>query len=561
MLHFPPWKVAIVASVLILGIFLALPNLFADTTLGKAPLAPTDSSSAAQLQYEQDVAAAEASNWPGFIPNSKVNLGLDLRGGVYLLIELAEEDVVGNRLQSFATEAVSVFNNRPRIGRQPATVTNELVQFDLLDASQMEEALSRLQRLNQPIATSTGVSGGRLFRIDDVSDTTIQVRLVPGQVAALVEDAQRKSMEVVRRRVDPDGVAEISIQPSQTSRLILEAPGEPDPERIKGILSQAGNMTFNLINENRSDLESAIAGRVKRGHKLLTEKDTGIQYLVVDTPIVSGSDISSASLGYDESNSPQVNFTLGPRGAKRFGDATANNPGRLFAIVLDDNIVSAPRINDPIYTGSVRITGRFTVEEAEDLAAIIEAGELPAKLRFINERTVGPSLGEASIQAGTAASLIGLALVAVFMIVAYGLLGGFAVASLVFNIVLILGALSGLGATLTLPGIAGIVLTIGMAVDANVLVFERIREEKRNGRSPMTAVQAGYERALSTILDANITTFIAAAILYMLGSGPVKGFAVTLAVGIVTSVFTAFVVTRWFTVIWLKTARPKTLAV
>ncbi|MEO1028849.1 MAG: protein translocase subunit SecD [Pseudomonadota bacterium] len=561
MLHFPPWKVAIVASILFLGCLLALPNLFADTTLGKTPLTPINATAQEMQEYNAKVAAAEASNWPGFIPSSKVNLGLDLRGGVYLLIELAREDVVGNRLENFATEATTAFNTRPVVARELPIINKEFVRFNLLDDSQMDLALDRLRDLNQPIASATGGVGGRLFRIEQSGSSGIEVRLVPGQVSALVKDAQIKSMEVVRRRVDPDGVAEISIQPSQDSRLILEAPGEPDPERIKSILSQAGNMTFNLINENPSDMESARAGRVPRGHKLLREKDTGFEYLVIDTPIVRGSDIASASLGYDESNRPQVNFSLGPRGAKRFGDATLNNPGRLFAIVLDGTIMSAPRINDPIYGGNVRITGTFTVEEAEDLAAIIEAGELPAKLRFINERTVGPTLGEASIQAGTAASLIGLALVAIFMIIAYGLLGGFAVASLVFNIVLILGALSGLGATLTLPGIAGIVLTIGMAVDANVLVFERIREEKRNGRSPMTAVQAGYERALSTILDANITTFIAAAILYMLGSGPVKGFAVTLAVGIVTSVFTAFVVTRWFTVIWLKAAKPKTLAV
>lgn len=278
--------------------------------------------------------------------------------------------------------------------------------------------------------------------------------------------------------------------------------------------------------------------------------------------MVTGSDIATANQGRDpDDNSPAVDFRLSGSGAERFGRTTANNRGEVFAIVLDGTVMSAPRINEPIWGGNVQITGQFSVQEAQDLAAIIEAGELPAKLNFIEERTVGPGLGADSIRAGTRASLIGLALVGVFMIIAYGVIGGFAVGSLLANIILILGALSGLGATLTLPGIAGIVLTIGMAVDANVIVFERIREEQRSGRSPATAIIAGYERALATILDANITTFIAAAILYMLGSGPVKGFAVTLAIGIVTSVFTAFVVTRWFTSMWLKTFKPRRLAI
>ncbi|MEL7231686.1 MAG: protein translocase subunit SecD, partial [Pseudomonadota bacterium] len=244
-----------------------------------------------------------------------------------------------------------------------------------------------------------------------------------------------------------------------------------------------------------------------------------------------------------------------------FYDLTATNRGRLFSIVLDGVNMSAPRINDPIPGGSVIITGRYTVEEAEDLAAIIAAGELAAKPQFIEERTVGPQLGKESIQAGSRASIIGIILVGIFMMLAYGLIGGFAVGSLVANIILIVGALSGLGATLTLPGIAGIILTIGMAVDANVIVFERIREEQRNGRSPATAIQAGYERAFSAILDANVTTFIAASILYLVGAGPVKGFAVTLAIGILTSVFTAFVVTRWFSSIYLRTMRPRRLAI
>ena len=295
---------------------------------------------------------------------------------------------------------------------------------------------------------------------------------------------------------------------------------------------------------------------MKPGYRLLSGPETG-PLLVRNIPEVTGADIATASQGYDDGNRPQINFCLNGNGASKFFQTTRNNSGKLFAIVLDDTIMSAPRINEPIPGGSVRITGDFSIEEAQDLAAIIEAGEMPAKVQFLDQRTVSATLGQDSIRAGVRASLIGLALVAAFMVLAYGLMGFFAVGSLAANIILIIGALSGLGATLTLPGIAGIILTIGMAVDANVLVFERIREEQRAGRSPLTAVQAGYERALSTILDANITTFIAASILYLLGSGPVKGFAVTLAIGIITSVFTAFVLTRWFTVSWLKGFKPK----
>ncbi|MEL6692588.1 MAG: protein translocase subunit SecD [Pseudomonadota bacterium] len=284
------------------------------------------------------------------------------------------------------------------------------------------------------------------------------------------------------------------------------------------------------------------------------------QILINRIPELTGADIATANRCFDEANFPAVCFRLNSTAATKFYNLTRNNVGRNFAIVLDSVSMSSPTIRTPIPGGNVIIEGRFTIEEAEDLAAIIEAGELPAKLNFLDERTVGPTLGAESIAAGSRASLIGLALVGVFMVLAYGLIGGFAVGSLLSNIVLIIGALSGFGATLTLPGIAGIILTIGMAVDANVIVFERIREEQSNGRSPATAIQAGYERALSAILDANITTFIAASILYLVGSGPVKGFAVTLAIGILTSVFTAFVVTRWFTVLYLRTMRPKRLA-
>lgn len=567
MLQFPAWKVILISATLLVGTLMALPNLFSDSFLGVEPLRP-DTPTAEQLaDYNEAKAAADASWWPGFLPSSKVNLGLDLRGGVYLLMEIDRDDVIANRLNIMLSDINDVLSGRgvgERIYGVGEVNEDELV-FTLnrnrMDETTLEKALDRIEDLNTPV---DGVYGGaRTYEISQRGDHQIVIRLTDAAKSAFVKNAQRDTLTTVRMRIDPDGVRDINPVPQGEDRVILEVPGEPDPSRIKGLLSQAGNLTFSMVDDTPSTIRDTLAtGRAPAGWRLLQDAETGEEMLVSNIAVVNGEDVATASQGFDpDDNSPAVNFRLTGVGQKRFSDVTQNNYGKRFAIVLDERVMSAPRINEPIYGGQVQITGSFTMQEAIDLAAIIAAGELPAKLNFEDERTVGPQLGADSIRAGTRASIIGLVLVALFMIVTYGRLGFFAVLSLVANIVLILGALSGLGATLTLPGIAGIILTIGMAVDANVLVFERIREEKKAGRSPITSVQAGYERALSTILDANITTFIAAAVLYMLGSGPVKGFAVTLAIGIVTSVFTAFVVTRWITATWLRWARPKTLAI
>lgn len=558
MLNFPGWKVALIAIVLLWGGLLALPNAFSDGFLGIKPVDTGASDAVSIAEYEAQLSEAEASWWPGFLPTGKLNLGLDLQGGVYLLTEIAPEEVASNRLETLQADIVQALNRSPLIERPQPEQQGTRLPITLNNPEDMDEALRRLRRINPTIGA---VGGQKILTIERQGDRLIEIRISDDAMAALAADAQDKMIEIIRRRLDPDGVSEIAITPQGDTRIVIEAPGEADPRRIKDILSQAGRMTFNMANTDPSAIRAAEAARPRPGWELLQDQK-GLPILVNRTPVVTGSDIATANQGYDpDDNSPAVDFRLSGTGAERFGRTTANNRGEVFAIVLDGTVMSAPRINEPIWGGNVQITGQFTIQEAQDLAAIIEAGELPAKLNFIEERTVGPGLGADSIEAGTNASLIGLALVGIFMIIAYGLIGGFAVGSLLANIILILGALSGLGATLTLPGIAGIVLTIGMAVDANVIVFERIREEQRSGRSPATAIVAGYERALATILDANITTFIAAAILYMLGSGPVKGFAVTLAIGIVTSVFTAFVVTRWFTAMWLKTCKPRRLAI
>lgn len=530
MLQFPPWKIGLIAIVLLWGIIMALPNV------------------------------ANMSGAPGWMPKKGVNLGLDLQGGVYLMMEIEPDEVVANRLTVLARDVSSALGGTPseRIRHLAEVKGRELeVKLTRPDADgnfRTQEALKRLQKLNGPVG---GVIGGaQLYEMRITGSDTITIT-VPGTAEeSLVKDALAKTMTIVRRRVDPDGVSEIALTPQGNNRIILEAPGEPDPQRLKDLLNRDGRMTFNLVEDSPSEIQAAERGVVKPGYHLLSGPETG-PLLVSNIPELTGSDIANAAQGYDERNNPDINFRLNGAGARKFYETTRANVNKRFAIVLDDVIMSAPNIHEPIPGGNVRITGNFTQQEAIDLAAIIEAGEMPAKLQFLDQRTVSPTLGQDSINAGYSAALIGLAAVAVFMVLVYGTLGFFAVLSLACNIVLIFAGLSGINATLTLPGIAGIILTIGMAVDANVLVFERIREEQKEGRSPWTATQAGYERALSTIMDANITTLIAAFILYVLGSGPVRGFAVTLGIGIVSSVFTAYVVTRMITVGWMKLMKPK----
>lgn len=535
MLQFPPWKVLLVFAVLVWGVVMALPNV------------------------------VNMSGAPGFMPKNTVNLGLDLQGGVYLEMEIPPAQVIGNRLEVFARDVRSAFSRtaeREPIYFQPElrgrTMVIRLSRPDADGNFPIEDALRRLDRINSPI--EGGLAGGKTFDISRAGADSLLVSVPSASEAAMMADALTKTMTIVRRRVDPDGVAEISLTPSGSNRIVLEAPGEPDPQRLRDLLSRDGRMTFNLVESSPSDIAAAQAGILKPGFRLLTGPQSG-PLLVREIPEIVGSDIASASQGNDDANRPQINFRLNANGARKFYETTRNNSGKLFAIVLDDVIMSSPRINEPIPGGNVRITGDFTITEAQDLAAIIAAGEMPAKVQFLDQRVVSSTLGEDSIKSGIRAAMVSLILVGVCMILAYGLMGMFAVVSLIVNIVLLFACLSMLGATLTLPGIAGIVLTIGMAVDANVLVFERIREEQRNGRSIWTSIQAGYERAMVTIMDANITSLFSALVLYMLGTGPVRGFAVTLAIGIVCSVFTSIILTRMMTVFWVRAFKTKRFAI
>jgi preprotein translocase subunit SecD len=422
----------------------------------------------------------------------------------------------------------------------------------------MPRALEVVQGLARPVVSIFGVGSNDLTVASEGQD--IVVRLSDEEKRATDDRTIRQSLEIVRRRVDEVGTREPTIQRQGEDRVLIQVPGIGSAAELKALIGTTARLTFHPV-VSQGVSETPPPGGGDRDLVLPSMDEPDLWYVLEPTPVVTGEELTDAQPAFDQNGRPAVNFRFNPAGGRKFGDYTAENIGNPFAIVLDDEVISAPVIQDHIAGGSGIITGRFTVEESTQLAVLLRAGALPAELIFLEERTVGPELGRDSVEAGRTAALIGMAAVAVFIVASYGLFGVFAVLALSVNVGLIFGVLSLIGATLTLPGIAGIVLTIGMAVDANVLVFERIREELRTSRGPARAIELGYEKALSAIVDANITTFLTATILYMLGSGPVRGFAVTLGIGILTSVFTAFFVTRLIVITWFAWKRPRTIEI
>jgi preprotein translocase subunit SecD len=524
MVYFSKWKVILVLGVVAFGLIFAVPNLFSEKF------------------------AAAVPEW---LPHKQVNLGLDLQGGSHLLLEVDVKSVLRERLTS-AVESVRSVLRGERIRYTGLGLRGDAVSVTIREAANVENArqLILAERQNMELV----VAGNQItlrFGEDEVNE----------QRRATVE----QSIEIVRRRIDETGTREPTIQQQGDDRILLQLPGVDDPERVKRLLGRTAKMTFHLL-DNSGSVEEALRGRVPPGAMLLPAQKSGrsqggrSHYLVRRRVAVGGDRLVDSQPSFDsQTNEPVVNFRFDTLGAKKFGDITARNVGRPFAVVLDKEVITAPVIREPILGGSGQISGNFTVQQATELALLLRAGALPAPLTILEERTVGPGLGADSIAAGKIASIVGMVLVVLFMAVSYGLFGLFADVALIANMILILGALSILQATLTLPGIAGIVLTIGMAVDANVLVFERIREEVRSGRTPISAIDAGYSRAITTIIDANLTTLIASTILFFFGSGPVKGFAVTLTIGIITSLFTAIMLTRLLVVVWLRRTRPTEL--
>jgi len=540
MLYFARWKVTLILLVLLAGLLYALPNALPE---------------------------GARQSLPGFLPDKTINLGLDLQGGSHLLFEVDLDVVRAERLEVLADDVKAALREDPLIPHR-VSVQGEVVEARIIGDGNMEAAQDRLRELvrQRPIG-GIQVPGQRSdpqIEMTQASDASFELFYTPAEIEKLGRDTVDQSIEVVRKRIDEFGTTEPAIQRQGQDRILVQAPGVDDPERLKELIGQTAKMTFHLVySDNPSDIAAAQEGRVPPG-AILAESDNPAEpsILVRRRPLLTGEQLKNASQDFHpESGQPIVNFSFNLSGAKIFGDVTTDNVGRRFAILLDNEVITAPTIQSPITGGSGYIEGNFTIESAQDLATLLNAGALPAPLTVVEERTVGAELGADSVRAGEIAAIVGFIAVIVFIVAAYGLFGVFANLSLFANVILIAGVLSALQATLTLPGIAGIILTIGMAVDANVLIFERIREESRAGRSPVNAVEAGYSRALGTILDANITTLIAAVLLFQFGSGPVRGFAVTLGIGILTSVFTAFVVSRFIASLWLRTARPKALPI
>jgi preprotein translocase subunit SecD len=525
MLRFPSWKIALILGVCLVGLVLSLPNLF-----------PRE-----QMQ-----------RLPDWLPHEQINLGLDLQGGSHLLLEVDVRAVVEERLETLVDDIRSIL--RPeRIGYRGLGVRGDAATLTLTDPASAGQAVALLDDLNpNPLSREIEVVEGEAGRID--------VRLTESAVRELQDAAVRQSLEIVRRRIDEVGTREPTIQRQGEDRILVQVPGEKDPESIKRLLGQTAKLTFHLVDLD-TPLQQAAAGSVPPGSMLLPSDEAGQGQVVVRKRVeVSGESLIDAQPTFQQ-NEPVVSFRFDTAGGRKFGNVTREHVGELLAIVLDDKVISSPRIREPILGGSGVISGSFTVQSANELAVLLRAGALPAPLEIVEERSVGPDLGADSIAAGEIAGVVALVLVMALMSFYYGLFGVAACIALVVNLILMMGVLSALQATLTLPGIAGIVLTIGMAVDANVLIFERIREEVRAGRSPISAIDAGYREAMRTIIDANLTTLIAAVLLYAFGSGPVRGFAVTLGIGIITSMFTAISLTRLMVVSWLRRARPAALPV
>jgi protein-export membrane protein SecD len=494
---------------------------------------------------------------PGF-PDTGLTLGLDLQGGSYLLLGVGTEEVIQARVDNLRGDIRREFRRSPRITFRGPERQGDTMVVRIPAAEDFQAAEERLRRLSRPLS---GASGRDLRVEGNEGERTIRVSLTEEAKAYYASNAVDESISAVRRRIDNLGTTEPSIQRQGEDRLVVQVPGDSDSERLKSVIGRTGQLSFHMVDDSVTPTDIA-AGRIPPRRLVLPNSDTGLSLALFQTADVTGDMITDASAQPNpDGGAFQVSFAFDSRGQRRFADVTRENIGRRFAIVLDEQIISAPTIQTPILGGSGRITGRFSPQEATELAILIKSGALPAPLTVLEQRTVGADLGADSVRAGTIALLIGFGLVVIYIAFTYGRFGLYADIALIANVLLIAGALSLLGATLTLPGIAGIVLTIGMAVDANVLIFERIREEIQGGKGAVAAVEAGYRNAWSAILDANITTLIAALIMFQLGSGPVRGFAVTLGIGVITSVFTAFVITRVFAGGYVLKARPKTLAI
>ena len=502
---------------------------------------------------------AQVKTWPKWAQRHIV-LGLDLQGGSHILLEVDSNSVKKDKLDQVRDDVRRTLRDA-KIGYTGLAVRADAVEVRIKDTD-LPAALTKLRELSQPLGGLLGSSGQRSLDVSDAGGGLIRLSVPQAAITERIRQSVEQSIQIVERRVNELGTVEPLIQRQGIDRILVQVPGLQDPTRLKELLGKTAKLDFRMVDQTVPP-DQAQQGRVPADSEILMSSTSPkVPYVIKKQVLVSGGDLTDAQPGFDQrSGEPIVSFRFNTSGSRKFAQATTENVGQPFAIVLDNEVISAPVIREPITGGSGQISGSFTVQAANDLAILLRAGALPAPLTIIEERTVGPGLGQDSIEKGELAAYVGSILVIVFMLVTYRLFGVFANIAVAINVAMIFGVLSLLNATLTLPGIAGIVLTVGIAVDSNVLIYERIREELRGGRTAISAIDAGFKRALSTILDSNITTFIAAAVLFYIGTGPVRGFAVTLGIGIITTVFTAFTLTSLIVAGWVRWKRPKTVPI
>jgi preprotein translocase subunit SecD len=533
MLYFTRWKALAIILTALVVCLCAVPNFFPE---------------------------ARVKTWPAWAQRRLV-LGLDLQGGSYLLLEADSNYIKKEKLDQVRDDVRRTLREA-KIGYTGLASKGDSVEVRITKDTELQTALTRLRELSQPLGGLLGSNGQRSLEVSDAGGGIVRLTVPEAAIADRIRQTIEQSIQIVERRVNELGTVEPLIQRQGQDRILVQVPGLQDPTRLKELIGKTAKMDFRMVDSTVSP-EQAQAGRLPPDSELLPSTEPGHPpYVVKKQVLVSGGDLTDAQPGFDQrSGEPVVNFRFNTSGARKFSQATSENVGQPFAIILDSKVISAPVIREPITGGSGQISGSFTVQAANDLAILLRAGALPAPLTIIEERTVGPGLGQDSIDKGELAAYVGSIMVIVFMLVTYRLFGVFANIAVAINVAMIFGVLSLLNATLTLPGIAGIVLTVGIAVDSNVLIYERIREELRGGRTAISAIDAGFKRALSTILDSNITTFIAAAVLFYIGTGPVRGFAVTLGIGIITTVFTAFTLTRLIVAGWVRWKRPQSVPI
>jgi len=527
MLQLSRWKVIIVVLALVLGAIFAAPNM---------------------------LPAETRERLPGWFPTNTLNLGLDLQGGSYLLLEVDVEDLQRERIANLAEDVENTLSQE-RIAHTRPTRGDTGVSVNITDPAQVEAALSALRTLARPSAT-TGLNDMSVTR----DGARLTVTLSTEAIARQATDAVTTSIEVIGRRVDALGTREPSISRQGANRIVVQAPGESDPQRLRDIIGQTARLTFHEVGDMGRLNEAVATGRTPPGWMILSEE--GQPYLLRERPLLTGEMLTRANVTYDQNNQPAVGLSFNGEGARIFGRHTTRNVGQSFAIVLDDEIISVANIVEPIPGGTGQISGVGGLERASELVVLLNAGALPAKLTVEEQRTVGAELGADAVRAGGISTAVAFLIVLAFMVLSYGFLfGGISVIALLANGLLIIAAMSATQATLTLPGIAGLILTLAMAVDANVLIYERIRDEMRAGRTPLAAMDAGFSKAMVTIVDANLTTLIAAWIMFFFGAGPVRGFAWTLSIGVITSVFTAVLITQILLAVWFRAVRPKSIPI